>query len=190
MAAKPAAKNDGFSILLLIGAILILLSLYFNITTSRQLTARGGLAVGQQAPLIQAEGWMQNPSDQPISYEGKLTVINAWATWCAPCYHHAPEIVELRNQFADDPEVQFLSMTSNNSEQLEIIEKWLAETGWDWPNAYGAEQAFFDFEARYIPGMWIVDPSGKIIWNRASSEDPHHVLQETLQAMHVVNSTQ
>lgn len=39
----------------------------------------GGLAVGQQAPAITAEGWLNG--QPPPELAGKVVVVHAWAWW-------------------------------------------------------------------------------------------------------------
>jgi len=35
-------------------------------------------------------------------YEGKVVVLNIWATWCAPCREETPEFVDLYSKYRDD----------------------------------------------------------------------------------------
>jgi thiol-disulfide isomerase/thioredoxin len=37
----------------------------------------------------------------PVDFDNKVVVINVWATWCAPCKHELPELVELRRHYGD-----------------------------------------------------------------------------------------
>ena len=35
------------------------------------------------------------------AYRGQVTLVNLWATWCAPCLRELPELLELEADLAD-----------------------------------------------------------------------------------------
>lgn len=48
-------------------------------------------------PLSQLKG----PSKPLNAWKGKVLVINFWATWCAPCKKEIPELIKLRQEWAN-----------------------------------------------------------------------------------------
>ena len=38
---------------------------------------------------------------QPSEWDGKVMLVNFWATWCPPCRHEIPAFIELQEKYAD-----------------------------------------------------------------------------------------
>ncbi|MCW8855442.1 MAG: TlpA family protein disulfide reductase [Gammaproteobacteria bacterium] len=56
--------------------------------------------VGQQRPdfgLKDIEGQMRKISE----WDGKVLLVNFWATWCPPCKKEIPAFMELQNEYGD-----------------------------------------------------------------------------------------
>jgi thiol-disulfide isomerase/thioredoxin len=61
------------------------------------------------------------PELDVVSYSGnaigfdssRITVLNFWASWCAPCRQETPLLVELA---ADYPDIQFIGLTNDDTE--------------------------------------------------------------------------
>ena len=74
-------------------------------------------------PLTMFEGYSyQGASEVNISnLQGKVVVINFWASWCKPCEQEAAELEEAWRSYADDGEVVFLGIawtdTPDNSKE-------------------------------------------------------------------------
>lgn len=70
------------------------------------------------------------PDGQPLtleSFEGKVVLLNIWATWCAPCRHEMPSLDRLQQQLGSDQfEVVALSVDRTG---LEGVKRFFKETG-------------------------------------------------------------
>ena len=85
----------------------LLLSLLLLFTTSTPFTAQAG----QLPPevLLDLEG-----KPQPFSqWEGKILILNFWATWCPPCRREMPTFIELQQEYGDRG-VQFVGVAVDN----------------------------------------------------------------------------
>jgi thiol-disulfide isomerase/thioredoxin len=57
-----------------------------------------------------------DPSGQPQSlgrYQGRIVVLNFWATWCAPCREEMPAFQRLQSRFGDRG-VQFVGLANDD----------------------------------------------------------------------------
>jgi thiol-disulfide isomerase/thioredoxin len=62
-------------------------------------------------------------------WQGKIRIINFWATWCPPCLKEIPEFISLQEQFAAKG-VQFIGIAIDDQEP---VEKYLASTKINYP---------------------------------------------------------
>jgi thiol-disulfide isomerase/thioredoxin len=54
----------------------------------------------------------------PATLEGKVTLINFWATWCGPCRMEFPGLVELHEHFRNERDFQLLSINCDDEGPL------------------------------------------------------------------------
>jgi len=139
----------------------------------------GGLAVGEEAPAITAQGWVNG--EPPADLEGKVIVVDEWATWCLPCRKEAPHLVATYNEFKDRDDVVFIGLTSQGEDSLPAIKSFLDDTGITWPNGYGAVETLVGFKAEYIPRAWVIGRSGRVVWNYDSREEMADAIRAALE---------
>lgn len=67
-----------------------------------QLTMRDSESVAQQAkPLAFGFPDVSGRMHSINEWQGKVLVINFWATWCTPCLKEIPEFIKLQSQYQD-----------------------------------------------------------------------------------------
>lgn len=83
------------------------------------------LTIGSTAPAISVEHWISNGQGKfkPVEEfeEGKVYVVEFWATWCGPCVASMPHLAELQKTYAEKG-VQIISISD---EDLETVEGFL-----------------------------------------------------------------
>ncbi|RYG20019.1 MAG: TlpA family protein disulfide reductase [Chitinophagaceae bacterium] len=52
------------------------------------------------------------------SLMGKVIYVDLWATWCGPCMQEMPSYEKLKQKYADNPNVVFVSLSIDDSESL------------------------------------------------------------------------
>ena len=51
--------------------------------------------------------------------DGKLYVVNFWATWCKPCIEELPAFMEVNEQFKNDPNFKMILVSMDNKNLLD-----------------------------------------------------------------------
>jgi thiol-disulfide isomerase/thioredoxin len=92
-------------------------------------------------------------------YHGKVVLINFWATWCPPCIYEMPELMQLRQQFADTP---FEILAINVAEKKYRVQKFTKTIGLTLPVLLDSDsEAFTDWGVKTLPTSFLVDARGK-----------------------------
>jgi thiol-disulfide isomerase/thioredoxin len=70
-------------------------------------------------------------------WDGKVTVVNFWATWCPPCKREIPTFIELQEKYAHRG-VQFVGIAIDNKDQ---VSAYVDGAGLNYPTLLGNEKA-------------------------------------------------
>lgn len=174
MSRTPFARN--FWIVLAV-AVAVTVGFAVWLRSVVQLPA-GGLKPGEQLPPIRAAGWINGRP--PENLEGRVVVVDAWATWCGVCYQQAPEMIRLWERFHEEG-VVFIGLTDDGEADLPYVQQFVDETGMPWPNGYGAVETIRELgAAEQRPGIWVADPTGRIVWNYGSPEPLEEAIERAL----------
>ena len=108
-----------------------------------------------------------NDSSYTLSkMEGKVVLINFWATWCGPCRMEIPEFNELKKNYHEQGfEILGISV-SDNKKQLKNFSKSFSV---DYPLLYGSAKdmnnVMRDYDGVYaVPSSFLIGKDRKIIW--------------------------
>lgn len=96
-------------------------------------------------------------------WDGKVLVINFWATWCPPCRDEIPEFIRLQNEYGEQG-LQFIGIALQKAEE---VQEFAAELGMNYPILVG-EQTVIKVAEEYgnnigiLPYTVVVDRDKKI----------------------------
>ena len=94
-------------------------------------------------------------------FDGKVTMLNFWATWCPPCRVEMPSMQILYDKTRD---VAFEIMAISVGEQKKTVTDFLVQNPYTYPiflDPSGAQSA--PFAGRGIPTTFILDKQGRAI---------------------------
>lgn len=129
--------------------------------------SRAGLQLGEAIPPIDGvEGWLNGDGPTNEDLQGEVVFVNGWFLNCPYCHEGMPDLVKIYDEYHSKG-VVFVGMTSDDSESVKNVEKFLDKYKVEWPNAYGATEALMAFKAEYFPGYWLIGRDGKVVWNKA-----------------------
>jgi thiol-disulfide isomerase/thioredoxin/Flp pilus assembly protein TadD len=141
------------------------------------------LTIGSSAPAIDIEHWVSQGGgkfDKVTKFEdGKVYIIEFWATWCGPCIASMPHLADLQSNYADKG-VQLISVSD---EELDVVQSFLdrpVKGSEDEQQTYGkltsvyclttdpdrsVHEAYMEAAGQNgIPTAFIVGKDGRIEW--------------------------
>ncbi|ASY64687.1 Cytochrome c-type biogenesis protein CcmG/DsbE, thiol:disulfide oxidoreductase [Sinorhizobium sojae CCBAU 05684] len=158
-----------------------------QLNSSRDISEIPSALIGTKAPTLDMpplEGAV-TPSGEPMpaltdaAVEGKLTLVNVWASWCVPCRQEHPIILEL----SKDPRLTVVGI--NYKDRNENARRFLGELGNPF-SAIGTDpngKAAIDWGVYGIPESFLVGPDGTILYKRAGPFDERTLREGLLPAI-------
>lgn len=123
---------------------------------------------------------------KPLSrtdFEGKIVIIDFWATWCKPCIASFPYLHQVYKKYAEDPKVKFVVLNSGSGNSWDDAYKW-AQTNpqFDFPFYYNQDKKLSSkLDITSIPTTLILDGQGNIRFRKVGFEGEK--LLQSLDAM-------
>jgi len=133
-----------------------------------QTQAKKELKVGDKAPKLDVAHWLKGEEVTKFE-EGKVYVVEFWATWCGPCRTSMPHISKLQEQY-EDYGVRFIGISD---EKLQTVFNFLKQPEWDEKTQYTMatdpdRSVFNDYMKAAgqsgIPTAFVVGKDGTIQW--------------------------
>lgn len=111
-------------------------------------------------------------------WQGKIQVVNFWATWCAPCRKEIPEFIKLQAQYADK-NVQFIGIAVDEEQ---AVREFLANMNANYPMLIGGDAA--GYLARQLgnhigalPYTVIINPQGVVVHQQVGEFTTEEVIK-------------
>jgi cytochrome c biogenesis protein CcmG/thiol:disulfide interchange protein DsbE len=128
-----------------------------------------------QTPLPPLQGLVsggtQVPGLDPASFNGKVSIVNVWASWCVPCHDEAPLLTEL----GKDTRVQLFGI--NYKDASDNARRFLGRYGNPFASV-GVDangRAAIEWGVYGVPETFIVGRDGKIAYKLVGPITPENL---------------
>ena len=135
-----------------------------------ELISEAQIKKSMPAPDFQAET-LEGKKVSLSDYQGKVLILDFWATWCGPCLAELPYFQELVNLYKDEPSVAFLTISQDRSK--DVVRKFIKKKDYTFPVIFDTGMGQL-FEIEGIPVLIVIDTEGKIRY-RHFGFDPNNV---------------
>jgi len=111
----------------------------------------------EDIPLTLADGQATALS----KFQGKVVVLNFWATWCPPCVEETPALIQLNQRIASRNGV-VLGVSVDEDEAA--YRAFLQQHGINYPTSRDAsKKSALDYGTSMYPETYVIDRRGKIL---------------------------
>lgn len=136
------------------------------------------LLMGNQAPAISAETWLNSAPLKLEQLKGKVVVIDFWAPWCSPCRRVFPGLVSLHEKYKDKGLViigltklygDYSDDTGNKGivskrEEISLIKAFVQRHHISYAAAIADERTNSEtYNVRALPTMVFINKKGKVV---------------------------
>ncbi len=116
-------------------------------------------------------------------WDGKVLLVNFWATWCPPCRHEIPDFIEVRRQYAD----RGFEIVGVAIDDVDSVRDYVDVLEIDYPILWGGANASaisqqYGNRSNALPYSALIDRQGRIRFSGAGRL-PRQSLEKAVQSL-------
>jgi thiol-disulfide isomerase/thioredoxin len=102
--------------------------------------------------------------------QGKITMVDFWATWCAPCRSSMPRIQQLWREYQPHGVELYSVDTDDPAPDREVqVSEFLRQNGLGFPVALDDGTAAAAFSVANLPTIVLLDRAGHLVWSHVGA---------------------
>ncbi len=140
---------------------------------------------GQKLPVaLGKEIWLS----EKVKTEGKVLVLEFWATWCPPCIAASPKLDKLQK---DHPENLAVLAIGGQREDIDTVRSYMEEHKVAYSHLFDEDQSVFKpFASKGIPLAVVISTDGVIRWiGNPNSDEFSKAVAQTLKVDPLLNAS-
>lgn len=120
--------------------------------------------VEQPAPAFELKD-LEGKVVKLADYQGKVVILDFWATWCGPCLGSFPGMKKLVEEYQKDPSVAFVFVNTwqDEANKEQVVKEFLEKNQYPFYVLMDTEdKVVASYGVSGIPTKFVIDPKGKI----------------------------
>lgn len=122
---------------------------------------------GDRAGAITGWDMTAQRSSSLAEHLGKWVFIDFWASWCGPCMHELPNLLESTADLRESGKLVLYTVTLDDARSTPALRKVLKDYKIDYPVIYDglgwSAVAAKDWGVNSIPATYLIDPQGNVV---------------------------
>jgi thiol-disulfide isomerase/thioredoxin len=131
-----------------------------SLTMLVSMCLESGLGEGDPAPDFSVKD-VDGVTHELADYDGRVLVIDFFATWCVYCIDQIPTMKEVRDRYSEE-DVAILWVDADDSESKEKVAAYRVKYDISWPVAYKAGSMGEDYIVDAYPTTLVIDGDGVV----------------------------
>src|SRR5215469_6919006 len=107
-------------------------------------------------------------------WQGKVVLLNFWATWCPPCLDEIPYLIKLQSKYGDHLQIIGFSLDSGSPESVNaFIRRFVQQHGINYPVVIAAPDLQNKFGGILgLPTTFLLDDHGRVVQKHVGVVNP------------------